>query len=71
MGRLCRLERYRPPRETYACPLITWTDNSDLPGLQAASLSILGAPTQTAYHGIMDVLNVQPEHTVTITNAAG
>ncbi|KLT44652.1 NAD(P)-binding protein [Cutaneotrichosporon oleaginosum] len=42
-----------------------------LPGRPAIALGMLGSTGATAYHGIMDVLDVQPEHTVVVSGAAG
>jgi NADPH-dependent curcumin reductase CurA len=42
-----------------------------LPGRPAIALGVLGATGATAYHGIMDILDVQPEHTVVVSGAAG
>lgn len=46
-------------------------DNSDLPGVTAASLSVLGMVAVTAYQGVFEILDVKPEHTVLISGAAG
>lgn len=42
-----------------------------LPGRPAIALGILGATGATAYHGVFNVLDVKPEHTVVISGAAG
>ncbi|BEI81021.1 hypothetical protein CcaverHIS002_0201810 [Cutaneotrichosporon cavernicola] len=43
----------------------------DLPGVTAASLSVLGMVAVTAYQGIFEVLDCKPEHTVLVSGAAG
>lgn len=42
-----------------------------LPGRPAIALGILGTTGATAYHGIFDILDVNPEHTVVVSGAAG
>lgn len=39
--------------------------------MEAASLSVLGMVSVTAYQGIFEILDVKPEHTVVISGAAG
>lgn len=46
-------------------------DASDLPGVTAASLSVLGMVAVTAYQGIFEVLDCKAEHTVLVSGAAG
>ncbi|TXT12923.1 hypothetical protein VHUM_01324 [Vanrija humicola] len=43
----------------------------DLPGKPTASLSVLGMVAVTAYHGLFDVLDLKPEHTIIVSGAAG
>lgn len=42
-----------------------------LPGRPAAALGILGSTGFTAYHGIFNILQVKPEHTVVVSGSAG
>lgn len=42
-----------------------------LPGRPAIALGMLGSTGATAYHGIMDILDIKPEHTVVVSGAAG
>jgi len=44
---------------------------SDVPGTAAASISVLGATTLTAYEGVFEVLKPTAGQTVIISGASG